>query len=132
MTTTSAIAVDISPGELIDKITILEIKQERIADGDKLRHVNAEWAALSACRDRAISPSPELAALTSALKQVNERVWDAEEGLRDCERQQAFGAPFIELARSVYRTNDRRVELKRRINALLGSPLIEEKSYAPY
>ncbi len=128
----AAIAVEVSAGELIDKITILEIKSERIADADQLRNVRSELAALVATRDRAVPASAELAALTRALKQVNESLWRIEDDIRDCERQKNFGAPFVALARSVYKTNDPRAALKRQINELLGSRLIEEKSYAPY
>jgi len=110
----------------------LEIKSERIPDDDKLLSVRAEWAALVASRDRAISPSAGLAALTRELRQVNENLWRIEDEMRDCERRKNLGAPFVELARSVYKSNDRRSALKRRINERLGSRLNEEKSYAPY
>jgi hypothetical protein len=144
------IAVEISPGELIDKITILEIKSERISDGrrvdrqdrelksermpesDKLHNVRTELATHEAVRDQAIPPSSELAALTRELKLVNESLWQIEDHLRDSERLKDFGAPFVELARSVYKTNDRRSALKKQINELLGSRLSEEKVYAPY
>jgi hypothetical protein len=124
--------IEVPAGELIDKITILEIKGERIADPDKLRHVRAELAALAAVRDGALPPSPELAALAAQLKAVNEALWQVEDDLRACERRQDFGPRFVELARSVYRHNDRRAALKRAVNDLLGSRLVEEKSYAPY
>jgi len=126
------IAVPISPGELIDKITILQIKQERIADPAKLRHVEEELHALAAVRDEAIPPSAELDTLVAELKRVNEALWDIEDAIRDCERRQDFGPKFIELARSVYHSNDRRSELKRAMNERLGSALVEEKSYQPY
>ncbi len=128
----ATIDVEVSAGELIDKLTILEIKLERIPDGNQLLNVRTELAALVASRDRAIPPSPELAALTRELKQMNESLWQIEDEIRDCERQKNFGAPFVELARAVYKTNDRRAALKRQINELLGSRLIDEKSYAPY
>jgi hypothetical protein len=126
------ILVEVAPGELIDKITILQIKSERIADADKLKNVRVELQVLEAARDGAMAATRELAALTAQLKQVNEALWDIEDGIRDCEREQDFGPKFVELARSVYRTNDRRSALKRQINELLGSKLIEEKSYAAY
>lgn len=126
------ILVEIAPGELIDKITILEIKRERIADADKLKNVRIELDVLAAARDAAMAASAELADLTAQLKQVNEALWEIEDGIRDCERGRDFGAKFIELARSVYHSNDRRAALKRQINELLGSKLIEEKSYAAY
>jgi len=128
----NAVAAPISPGELIDKTTILQIKAERLTDPAKLRNVTAELEALRAAHERAVSPSPGLAALTAELRAVNEALWQIEDDIRLCERQQDFGPRFVELARSVYRTNDRRAELKRRINELLGSRLIEEKSYATY
>jgi Family of unknown function (DUF6165) len=132
MTRDASIVIEISPGELIDKLTILEIKSRRISDAAKLEHVRRELNLLSAARDRAIRPSGELIRLTAELQQVNEALWDVEDRLRVCEREQDFGAPFVELARSVYRHNDQRALLKRRINDLLGSTLIEEKSYARY
>jgi hypothetical protein len=124
--------VEIAPGELIDKITILEIKSERIADAGKLKNVRVELQVLEAARDAAMAASAELADLTAQLKQVNEALWEIEDAIRDCERGQDFGPKFIELARSVYHSNDRRAALKRQINELLGSKLIEEKSYAAY
>ena len=126
------ILVEIAPGELIDKITILEIKSERIAAADKLINVRVELDVLAAARDAAMAASAELAELTAQLKQVNEALWEIEDAIRDCERGQDFGPKFIELARSVYHSNDRRAALKRQINELLGSKLIEEKSYAAY
>ena len=126
------ITVEIAPGELIDKITILEIKLARIKDAAKLQNVRAEWEILTRARDAAIAPSPEIAAATAALKRANETLWDAEDQSRGCERTRDFGPRFVTLARSVYVTNDERARLKRRINELLGSRLIEEKSYASY
>ncbi len=126
------IKVEIAPGELIDKITILQIKAERIRDEDKLKNVRTELDVLAQARDGAIAPSAQLDDLSGQLKAVNEALWEIEDSIRDCERQQDFGPKFIELARSVYRSNDRRAALKRQINELLGSSLIEEKSYADY
>jgi tetratricopeptide (TPR) repeat protein len=126
----NAVCVEIAPGELIDKISILEIKADRLTDPARLRNVRTELEALRAARDRAVPPSPRLAALTAELRGVNEALWCIEDDIRLCERAGDFGPRFVELARSVYRTNDRRAELKRRINELLGSDLVEEKSYA--
>ena len=126
------ILVEIAPGELIDKITILEIKSERITDAGKLKNVRVELQVLAAARDAAMAASAQLTDLTTQLKQVNEALWEIEDAIRDCERGQDFGPKFIELARSVYHSNDRRAALKRQINELLGSKLIEEKSYAAY
>jgi len=128
----TSISVEISPGELIDKITILEIKLERIEDADKLANVKLEWETLSAARDAAIEPSGELERLSRELKEANERLWEIEDDIRDRERNKDFGDAFVELAREVYKTNDTRAALKREINELLGSRLIEEKSYASY
>jgi Flp pilus assembly protein TadD len=128
----NAVAVEIAPGELIDKITILEIKAERLTDSIQLRNVRMELVALRAARERALPPSAPLAALTAELRAVNEALWRIEDEIRLCERGQDFGRRFVELARSVYQTNDRRAELKRRINELLDSDLVEEKSYPAY
>mgnify|MGYP007046929119 CR=1 FL=1 len=129
---TSGITVEIAPGELIDKITILEIKLARIADAAKLANVRIEHDVLVASRAAAVVPSVELDGLTGELKTVNEALWEIEDDIRDCERTGDFGERFIELARAVYKTNDKRVLLKRQINDLLGSSLVEEKSYAAY
>lgn len=130
--TGGTVAIEVSPGELIDKITILQIKAERIDDTAKLGNVRLELAVLEHARDQAVPTGPEVARMTAELKAVNEQLWDIEDALRDCEREGAFGARFIELARGVYRTNDRRSELKRALNQALGSRLVEEKSYRPY
>jgi hypothetical protein len=126
------LTVAVSPGELIDKITILEIKSERIEDPAKLANVRLELAALVTVRDREVAPSAELTGVVAELKEVNEGLWRIEDEIRDCERRQDFGPAFIALARSVYRQNDRRAALKRRINDLLCSRIIEEKSYRSY
>ena len=125
------LSVPVSPGELLDKISILEIKAERIDDRKKLENVRHELNVLCEVR-HALAPSAALSALTAELKSVNESLWDVEDALRDCERRLKFGPRFVELARSVYRHNDRRSVLKRQINELLGSRLVEEKAYAPY
>jgi hypothetical protein len=126
------LSVPIGPGELIDKITILEIKAEHIASREKLANVRVELAALVLARDAALPPSPDLEALTTALKRVNESLWQVEDEIRDCERTADFGTRFIALARSVYHTNDERAALKRKINLLLDAAIVEEKSYATY
>lgn len=127
-----SILVEVAPGELIDKITILEIKQERIKDEVKRQNVTVELETLIAARDAHVPSSPELTQLTKALKRVNEALWDIEDDIRVYEKQRDFGKAFIHLARSVYRQNDMRAELKREINVLLGSRIIEEKSYEDY
>jgi hypothetical protein len=132
MSSAKTIQVEIAPGELIDKITILEIKAERIQDAEKLRNVRLELDVLSQTRAAMIAPTPELDQLTGQLKAVNEALWEIEDAIRTCEREQDFGPEFIRLARDVYHSNDRRADLKRQINHLLGSRLIEEKSYEQY
>jgi len=121
--------VPVSWGELLDKITILQIKQERIDDAAKRANVTTELNALSAIAEVAMA---QAAALLAGLKAVNEDLWEIEDRIRDKELAQAFDAEFIELARAVYVTNDRRADLKRQMNRLLGSALVEEKSYKPY
>ncbi len=124
--------VEVAPGELIDKITILEIKLGRITDEAKLKNVRIEWETLTRARDEAVSRSPEMDALTADLKSINEELWVIEDDIRDCERNKDFGDTFVKLARAVYVTNDRRADVKRKINELLGSRIVEEKSYAAY
>lgn len=126
------VTIDVSPGELIDKITILQIKAERLADPDKRRLVLYELELLET-RRRAAVPATEAVKLTTGLlREVNAALWDIEDEIRDCERAQDFGDRFVALARAVYRTNDRRAALKREINDLLGSAINEVKAYAPY
>ena len=129
---TNTVPIDIAPGELIDKITILEIKLERIEDAAKRANVQIEWDVLTASRDANVPASDTLADLTARLKTINEKLWVIEDDIRDCERAKDFGDTFIQLARSVYFTNDDRARVKREINDLLGSSLVEEKSYADY
>lgn len=126
------IVVPVSPGELLDKITILRIKSERIADAGKRANVVHELDLLSETADDTLPPSGSLDRLVDELKSVNEALWDIEDAIRDCERAADFGPRFVELARSVYVTNDRRAALKRQINELLGSAIVEEKSYNAY
>jgi 4'-phosphopantetheinyl transferase len=126
------VLVAVAPGELLDKLTILQIKSERVHDPAKLQNIRRELAEVEAARDQAQPRSEELTRLTAELKAVNEQLWEIEDALRICERDGDFGPRFVELARAVYRTNDRRGALKRRINDLLGSELIEEKQYADY
>jgi hypothetical protein len=127
-----SILVEISPGEMIDKITILLIKSERIKDEVQLANVRHELGVLSEKMDKDIPRSPDLDILVSELKSVNEALWGIEDDIRDCERAEEYSQLFIDLARSVYITNDKRANLKRDINLLLGSKIMEEKSYKPY
>jgi len=117
--------VPVSVGEVLDKISILEIKSERITDADKLKNVRTELAHLLVVAEAHRHP-----ALESELKEVNETLWDIEDRIRVKEHLQEFDDEFIELARSVYVTNDQRAAIKKQINVALGSALAEEKSYA--
>ncbi|MCC7048136.1 MAG: hypothetical protein IT562_15595 [Alphaproteobacteria bacterium] len=119
----------VSWGELIDKITILEIKARRIADPAKRANVARELQALVAVRDAGGALPPAVAPLAAELGAVNDALWEIEDAIRGCEAAGDFSARFVALARKVYTTNDRRAALKRRINELLGSELVEEKSY---
>jgi hypothetical protein len=129
---TKTLSVPVSPGELLDKISILEIKSERIGDPDKRHNVERELDLLTGLWHATALETADVTARRTELKQINESLWDIEDAIRDCERNGDFGDRFVELARAVYRTNDRRAEVKREINHLLGSNIIEEKSYAAY
>ena len=132
MKRSSTIQIEIAPGELIDKITILEIKSIRIADAAKLRNVEHELASLKQSLEQEVTLSDSLNSLSDKLRKVNESLWEIEDKIRICELKQDFGLNFIDLARSVYRTNDLRAQLKRQINDLLGSTIVEEKEYVKY
>lgn len=123
------IRVPLSPGELLDKLTILRIKAERIASPDQRANVRRELALLEEVWRDEVPGAPELREEEAALARVNAALWDVEDALREREAAQRFDAEFVALARSVYRHNDERAEIKRRVNLKLGSPLIEEKSY---
>jgi hypothetical protein len=124
--------VQTSPGEFLDKLTILEIKAERIADPAKLANVRRELDQLRATWSASPLAGHDVAHLVAALKAVNVTLWEIEDHIRDHEARQRFDGGFIELARAVYRTNDRRAVLKRELNLALGSDLLEEKSYTEY
>jgi hypothetical protein len=126
------VTIEIGPGELIDKITILEIKAAHIGTRDKLVNIRHELAVLVAARAAAIASSPALDNLTAQLKSVNGTLWRVEDEIRECERGSDFGPRFLALARAVYRTNDQRAAIKREINDLLRADIVEEKSYAAY
>ncbi len=126
------VKVEISAGELIDKLTILQIKAERIGDPDKLANVRIALRHLSDTRDQALSRSDELTGLEERLKAFNENLWDIEDEIRNCDAANDFGPRFIELARSVYQTNDRRARVKKQIDERFGSTITDEKSYADY
>lgn len=124
----------VSLGELVDKITILEIKAERISDPSKLHNVKAELEALNRTLLETLPSSDinTLAHFQAELRQINVNLWVIEDDIRNCERKKDFGQTFIELARAVYFTNDIRAEVKKKINIKFGSSLVEEKSYNPY
>lgn len=126
------IHVPISPGELIDKITILEIKSARITDAAKVANVRHELALLQATWRASSYAGQNIDEQWAGLRRVNEKLWDVEDLLRDKERARTFDQEFIELARAVYFTNDERAAIKREINTKLGSKIVEEKSYAAY
>ena len=123
------IDVPVSWGELVDKITILEIKSERMEDPVKLANVTRELWLLNV---RLGAAAADILPLKLKLKAINGSLWEIEDEIRDCERAKDFGPRFIELARAVYITNDERADVKRAINHALSSELIEEKSYRPY
>ena len=128
----SEITVPVSPGELLDKITILRIKSTRISDPKKLANVRLELQVLEDTWRGSAYAKAGIEAEVIALLEVNERLWVIEDGIRDKERAQEFDADFIRFARAVYFENDERAAIKRRINTKLGSELVEEKSYAEY
>ncbi len=132
----TAVTIPVSVGELIDKITILEIKQEQLADLKKLENVLVEQTLLNEVRQTlGIDGQPkaaEIAMLERELKAVNQRIWDAEDEIRAFERTKDFGEAFIAVARSIYQLNDARASAKRDINLLSGSEIVEEKGYEPY
>ena len=126
------IIVPVSPGELIDKMTILKIKSERMSDAAKLANVRFELQALQTTWAKSDFARIDIAVDEAALHAVNNRLWVIEDDIRDKERAQEFDAEFIRLARAVYVENDERAAIKRRINIKLGSAIVEEKSYRDY
>ncbi|MBV9621214.1 MAG: hypothetical protein JO341_09350 [Gammaproteobacteria bacterium] len=126
------ILVPLSPGELLDKITILRIKVARLQEAEPLANVKLELTLLERTWQESGAGAVDLGADAHALQQVNERLWDIEDRIRDKEARQTFDRDFIELARAVYLANDERAAIKKRINRRLGSRLVEEKSYRPY
>jgi hypothetical protein len=129
---TVEIKVPISPGELIDKLTILEIKAANIADAAKLANVNVELKLLQETWRGSAFASASIDAEWKLLREINKKLWDIEDLIRDKEREKKFDQEFIELARAVYVTNDERAAVKKIINTKLGSKIVEEKSYAKY
>ena len=127
-----SIKIELSVGELLDKISILLIKAERIDDPSKVKNINKELDVLMSLWNYSPYSDTNLSSEINELKNINEALWDIEDKIRDKERNQLFDKDFIELARSVYFTNDKRAEIKRIINGKTGSELIEEKSYSDY
>lgn len=127
-----AIEIEVSPGELFDRISILEIKRERIKAAGQLKNIRYELGCLRKAQCQLPEIGENIRQLMKRLKAINETLWDIEDEIRACEAAQSFGPHFIELARSVYRENDRRAGTKREINDLLGSAIVEEKSYTAY
>mgnify|MGYP001807118699 CR=1 FL=1 len=121
-------SVPVSWGELLDKMTILEIKRERIAEREARANVSREYEALRGYRDAALHEEA-VEPLVQSLRDVNEALWEIEDAIREEEARARFGARFVDLARSVYKKNDERAAIKREINRCLGSALVEEKSY---
>ena len=132
MNTTNKILSEISAGELMDKITILEIKKVKITDPEKQVIINKELNSLHSTYQTSLTPSPELQEQITKLKTINLKLWDIEERKRECERQKNFGDSFVQLARSVYIENDNRAKIKAEINRLTNSTISEVKSYKAY
>jgi hypothetical protein len=127
--------IEVSNGEIIDKLTILEIKLKEISDPKKLANIQKEYDSLKVVVDQIYNEANDYRELTVVhedLYNVNKTLWNIEDLIRECERQESFGADFVELARSVYYTNDDRSEVKKKINLLTGSLFVEEKSYEEY
>jgi hypothetical protein len=121
--------IEVSNGEIADKLTIIEIKRERITDKAKLANLAKEYNELNEAIEKVIDKKHPL---YEQLYEINQQLWDIEDHIRDLERKKEFNKDFIETSRSVYFTNDKRSEIKRKINELTGSALIEEKSYKAY
>lgn len=132
------VEIEVSPGQLIDQLTILQIKMERIKDEQKLKNIRHEYTIHMSCFEN-IQQSvvhdkfrTRLNELCRELKKINETIWDIEDGVRDCERNQTFDDRFINLARGIYKNNDERARLKRQVNEIFKSDIVEEKSYTAY
>ena len=132
MNSANKIYAEISVGELLDKISILEIKQKNLKDNEKIKIVNKELESLNMTLKKEVTMTEEIQSLYQDLKKINSVLWDIEDGKRDCERNKDFGDKFIELARSVYIENDNRAKIKNKINQLSGSNISEVKSYEKY
>ena len=123
------VSIEVSVGELFDKITILKIKQKKLTNQDQLANVNKE---LEYLEDKAFTNDPEVNVLVEQLQEINEQLWDIENGKRKCEADKSFGSKFVELARDVYMKNDDRATIKKLINVITKSSIVEEKEYTRY
>ncbi len=132
MNSANKIFAEISVGELLDKISILEIKQKNLKDAQKIEIVLKELKSLNTTLEREVKINSEIKSLYEDLKKINTKLWNIEDGKRDCERNKDFGEKFIQLARSVYIENDKRAKIKNKINKLSGSNISEVKSYDKY
>ena len=126
------ILAEISAGELLDKITILEIKREKITDSEKLKNINKELSSLTKTSDEKIPDKKRIENLVSDLKKINLKLWDIEENKRRAEKEKKFDETFIQLSRDVYKSNDERAKIKLKINKLTYSNIREVKKYAKY
>jgi len=126
------IKIDVSPAELIDKLSILEIKLDKIEDEAKLKNINYEYTILFDILEKEIKMTDRIQTLSVKLKDANLKIWEIEDDIRECERQKLFDDKFITLARGVYFNNDERCRIKKEINEICGSKIIEEKSHEPY
>tara|TARA_B100001939_G_scaffold341926_1_gene352225 strand:+ start:573 stop:971 length:399 start_codon:yes stop_codon:yes gene_type:complete len=132
MNSTNKIFAEISVGELLDKISILEIKQKNIKDEQKIKIISKELESLNYSLKKDVRITDEIKSLYEDLKKINIKLWNIEDGKRDCERNGDFGEKFIQLARSVYIENDQRAKIKNKINKISGSNISEVKSYDQY
>ena len=132
MNSANKIFAEISVGELLDKISILEIKQKNLKDNEKTKIVSKELESLNNTLKNDVQFTDEIRSHYEELKKINSKLWDIEDGKRDCERNKDFGDKFIQLARSVYVENDQRAKIKNKINQLSGSNISEVKSYDKY
>ena len=132
MNTANKIFAEVSVGELLDKISILEIKQKNIKDEQKIKIISKELESLNYSLKKDVHITDEIKSLYEDLKKINIKLWNIEDGKRDCERNGDFGEKFIQLARSVYIENDQRAKIKNKINKISGSNILEVKSYDEY
>ena len=132
MNSAKKIFAEISVGELMDKISILEIKQKNLKDKEKIKIVSKELESLNSCYQKDVHITDQIKLLYEDLKKINTKLWNIEDGKRNCERNGDFGEKFIKLARSVYIENDQRAKIKNKINKLSGSNISEVKSHEKY